>query len=378
MGRPKKRQRADEEQSEQPKVTSSPPLLIQAQDLDQDRKLAPDMDPDQALSSSEGTSYASGARAASFAPSASADVPLALRNSLILDSEANTTITEFGASRDMTMVEPQYPLSVADWPDFSRAEPPWSVEDQWRRLSPTLIDPDADFEALSNLPAAPACPCLPNLYLNLSSVAGLPPFCFNHQTLATIEAAYRAAKAVIYCSICPQQFNTGSQNLMLACTLLNVLADRWSRLGKLGILEIMRGFVPADQIQQPPTTKQGAEWRDFVHHLMRAYVFGDETIPPLPSTVVASHSTSGSYPEITLMGLAEALMRRQRQWHRLDEATDEFPDRVTPDLTSGHIVGAGASDSEGKFLCIEIVTHAMCIIKALNKSGPVVQRSTKQ
>lgn len=336
-------------------------------------QLVTDNDNDRAMSSGQGTSQACSAQVASK------HIPATFQNLLNTGSEVSpTTTSDLSGSRDTNMAEPQYPLSVADWPDFSTVEPSWSVEDQWRRLSPTLIDPDANYEALSNLPAVPACPCLPNLYLNLSSVAGLASFPFSYQTVGIIEAAYRAAKAVIYCPICPQQFNTGSQNLMLACTLLNVLADQWSRLGKLGIHEIMRGFGATDYIHQPPTTKQGAEWREFTIQLKRAYVFGSEAIPIPPSPNLASSSANGRCPDITLMGLAEALMRRQRQWHRLDEATDEFPDRVTPDLTNGHIVGSGASEAGGKFLCIEIVTHAMCIIKALNKPGHVTDIPPQQ
>lgn len=273
-----------------------------------------------------------------------------------------------------------YPTDVANWPDFSSLEMlPLPVEDKWRPFDSdpgTQIgnDPDANPEALSNLPSIPACPCLPNLYLTLSTMSTLSSFPFTQQTINTIETAFRTAKGVIYCSVCPQKFDTGSSNLMLSCTLLNVLSDQWNRLRKLQVDELRKSFGTADQQQNVVMTKEAIEWRNFARQLIRAYVFGDEPIPSPPTdakSAPAKHSsgeTTEKRPELTLLGLCDALTRRQRQWHNLDEATDEFPARVTSELTLGHMVGE-SHGNEGRHLCLEIVNHARCIVNMLDGPG---------
>ncbi|KAK6367123.1 hypothetical protein LTR64_007983 [Lithohypha guttulata] len=259
-----------------------------------------------------------------------------------------------------------YPTDVAQWPDFSTLEMlPLPVGDKFSGVEPdglSSIDPDVNPEALSNLPSVPACPCLPNLYLTLSTLSTLSSFPFTRQTINTVESAYKTAKGVIYCPVCPQKFDTGSSNLMLACTLLNVLADQWNRLRKLVPDELRKSFGTVESQKSFVTTKEGQEWRLFVHNMIRAYAFGDAAIPTPPGVPASAPDT---YPPLTLNGLCNALERRQRQWHRLDEATSEFPDRVTPELQAGHLVGD--EDNPGKHLCLEIVNHAKCIVNALDK-----------
>jgi len=275
-----------------------------------------------------------------------------------------------------------YPTDVAQWPDFSTMDMlPLPVEDKWRGLDtdPSMpTDPDANPDALSNLPLVPSCPCLPNLYLTLSTMSTLSSFPFNQQTISTIETGCRTARGVIYCPVCPQKFDTGSSNLMLGCTLLNVLADQWNRFRKLSVEDLRKAFGRPDQQQNFPTAKEGLEWRTFAHRMLRAHVFGDYPIPtppgsdqsPAPASALefdTNDTASTNVPPLTVLGLVEALTRRQRQWHRLEEPTDEFPDRVTPDLQHGHLVG-DSPHSPGKHLCLEIVNHARCIVEQLD--GP--------
>lgn len=286
-------------------------------------------------------------------------------------------------AEDFDVFNTVYPTDVAQWPDFSTLDMlPLPVEDKYSGVEPDfqpVLDPDADPNALSNLPVTPACPCLPNLYLTLSTMSTLSSFPFTQQTINTIESGYKTARGVIYCHVCPQKFDTGSSNLMLGCTLLNVLSDQWNRVRRLGVEDLRKAFAPQAQTKFI-TTKEGQEWRLFAHNLVRAYVFCDQPIPtppglPLPATE--------AYPPLTLKCLCDALERRQRQWHRLAAATDEFPDRymttvsncwpdpslttyrITPDLQAGHIVGQQDGQG-GKYLCLEIINHAKCVIDKLN------------
>lgn len=274
-----------------------------------------------------------------------------------------------------------YPTDFAKWPDFSTLDMlPLPVEDKYSAMDPIDLqpyDPDANPEALNNLPAIPACPCLPNLYLTLSTLSTLKSFPFTKQTINTIESSYKTARGVIYCNVCPQKFDTGSSNLMLGTTLLNVLADQWNRFRNLSVDELKKAFGNPAQQNTIVTTKEGRAWRDFQKEVLEAYVFGDQAVPHPPgcanspgrsvSSLETDDTCNANVPALTLMGLCDSLERRQKQWHRLEEPTDEFPDRVSNDLQMGHLVG-NTTDVPGKHLCLEIVNHAKCIVKSLKGS----------
>ena len=275
-----------------------------------------------------------------------------------------------------------YPTDFNLWPDFSTLDVlPLPVEDNYAgvTLDQSLPhDPDANPEALNNLPSTPACPCLPNLYLTLSTLATLKSFPFTRQTITTIESSYKTSQGVIYCNVCPQKFDSGSSNLMLGCTLLNVLADQWNRFRHLSVDDLRKSFGTPAQQNTIISTKEGRDWRKFQQQVMKAYVFGDTAIPHPPgcpnspavrsvSSVDTDETCTARVPPLTLMGLCDALERRQKQWHRLEDLTDEFPDRISSDLQLGHMVGHSDA-SPGKHLCLEIVGHAKCMIKSLETS----------
>lgn len=391
MGRPRKRQKTDDDDPPAPvKSAVSPPRPIQpAPDLAQERNFSIDIiDPSLAALDHERTQFenicnaplAQAIRKSRQAPSQDQHTPL------LHSGTSDTSMSQNGAPTPdhFDVLNTQYPTDVAEWPDFSTMDMlPLPLEDKFQGIdavSNVQFDPDANIDALSNLPSIPACPCLPNLYLTLSTMSSLSSFPFTHQTIETIETAFKTAKGVIYCSVCPQKFDTGSSNLMLACTLLNVLSDQWRRWRNLSVSELRSAFGTAAQQQSHPSTKEGLEWRKFSQQMLRAYGFGDAPIPPLPysgSTVPAIRSqlplNRDNVPILSLSALVEALTRRQRQWHRLDEPTDEFPDRITPDLTLGHMVGGDHHGDHGKHLCLEIVNHARCILKRVDEMSRAVE-----
>lgn len=381
MGRPRKRQKTDDDAPNPSKSALSPPRPIQpAPEIVQEPSFPMDIiDPNLALMGDERSEFeniCNGAMAQTIRISRQAS--LQDQTTPALSGMSDASISQPGAPTpdQFDILSKPYPTDVAQWPDFSTMEVlPLPVEDKWRgteSTADTQFDPDANPEALSNLPSIPACPCLPNLYLTLSTMSTLSSFPYTEQTIQTVETAFKTAQGVIYCSVCPQKFDTGSSNLMLACTLLNVLSDQWNRWRMLGVDELRRAFGTSAQQQSHPSTKEGLEWRKFAHQMLRAYAFGDAPIPALPgssSMLPAVKSQlpldQNNTPTLTLTALVDALTRRQRQWHGLDELTDEFPDRITPDLTHGHMIG----DHPGKHLCLEIVEHARCIVKKLD--GPL-------
>jgi len=388
MGRPRKRQKTDSDPPATSKQAASPPRPIQpAPEPIREQPINPDIiDPSLAAMTDDRAQFGSICTVPITQPVRSnrqtslQDNQIPVLHSGNSDSSRSQNGVPTPDALDLAGIA--YPTDVAQWPDFSTLDMlPLPVEDKWRGfdMDPSLpTDPDANPETLSNLPSVPPCPCLPNLYLTLSTMSTLSSFPFNQQTINTIETGYRTAKGVIYCPVCPQKFDTGSSNLMLGCTLINVLADQWNRFRKLGVESLRKAFGSPDQQRNFVTTKEGLEWRTFAHRMLRAYVFGDHAIPVPPgtnrspatsseATIETDETASGNVPSLTVLGLVDALTRRQRQWHRLDEPTDEFPDRVTPDLQQGHIVGQ-SHDSPGKHLCLEIVNHARCIVSHLD--GP--------
>ncbi len=388
MGRPRKRQKTDADPSAASKQPASPPRPIQpAPEPIRDQPISPDIiDPSLAMIADERAQFESICNGP-IAQTIRCDRQTSIQDGQIpglhsANSDSSHSQNGVPTPDSFDPFGTSYPTDVAQWPDFSTlAMLPIPVDDKYAPFEPNATspaDPDANPEALSNLPSVPACPCLPNLYLTLSTLSTLSNFPFNQQTISTIEAGYRTARGVIYCPVCPQKFDTGSSNLMLGCTLLNVLADQWNRFRKLGADELRKAFGTSEQQQKFVTAKEGLEWRTFAHRMLRAYVFADHAIPLPPGTdrspstrsipaVETDETANTTVPALTLLGLVDALTKRQRQWHRLDEPTDEFPDRVTPDLQQGHMVGH-SHDSPGKHLCLEIVNHARCIVSQLD--GP--------
>lgn len=389
MGRPRKRQRTDEEPVTQhyAKSLAASPRPIQPAMHHAPLPYGLDIDPSLTPALQERTQFENVCNGP-VAQTIRTQRTSSLQNHNtpgVHSNNSDTSPEQNGITTPANEFDPfntAYPTDVAQWPDFSTLDMlPLPVEDKYSGVEPEyqpIFDPHADPHALSNLPVTPACPCLPNLYLTLSTMSTLSSFPFTQQTISTIESGYRTAKGVIYCPICPQKFDTGSSNLMLGCTLLNVLADQWNRVRRLGVEDLRRAFAPQTQTMFIGT-KEGQEWRMFAHNLVRAYVFGDQPIPSKPGDLLPSIE---AYPPVTLKTLCDALERRQRQWHRLETLTDEFPDRymnqeagywpyqsltqnrVAPELHTGHIVGQQDGHG-GKHLCLEIVNHAKCVISKL-------------
>lgn len=318
-----------------------------------------------------------------------------------------------------------YPTDVSLWPDFSDMTIlPMPVQDSHRKENnpsylatdlslradgPSAALPDTEFDfdldadprALAQLPAIPECPCLPNLYLTLSTLSTLSSFPVSAGTIDTLLGAHRTGRGVVYCAVCPQKYQSGSQNVMLSSTLITVLADQWLRVKKATAADLRIGFGTGAGENEPsglgqglkattPNTnakymsvKEGLEWRTFGYNLVRAYVFGDAPVPTPPgSSAPLATSGGSSQPPFTLCDLCNTLERRQKQWHDLLPPTDEFPIRLTEELARGDSAGMtleelkrceneALSNGDGH-LCLRLVRHAKMVVRSLESDPPRV------
>jgi Fungal Zn(2)-Cys(6) binuclear cluster domain len=278
MGRPKKRQKTDEDDSESRTASS----LNATSHLPHAA-----IDPNLSPADIERTNFQN------ICPG-----PLAqtVRQSAASYSRRSNTVDTTPPSDhpttppDSELYTSSYPTDYSLWPDFSDTNVPLPVLDGYGTKEIDLgssgssgsstyaVDPDVNPSYLQSLPAVPDCPCLPNLYLTLSTLSTLSAFPVSFHTLTTLQAAHRTARAVLYCAVCPQKFQSGSQNVMLSGTLLTVLVDQWHRVLKCPPIDLRRGFAdPTDDTQL--SQLQRLEWRTFAYDLIRHHVFGDRPYP---------------------------------------------------------------------------------------------------
>lgn len=373
MGRPKKRQRQDD---------ADPPQAAG----NADSASQPYLDPSLSTNDRERTNFeniCNGALSGNIRNSARKPAPQPTHS---LDNTPPSENPHTPSDNDIYNVS--YPTDYSMWPDFSDTVLPMPVQDS-TGFTPkpgadnAFMDPDTDPSTLNSLPSVPDCPCLPNLYLTLSTLSTLSAFPVTSHTITTLSSAHRTAHSVIYCRICPQKFQSGSQNVMLSNTLLTVLVDQWQRVLKSPASDLEKGFS-----SNPPSQHMSAitelEWKTFAYDLVRAYVFGDRAPTAPPTAMPAPGAIPPPANEITtLMGLAEAMERRQKQWHGHAAETGEFPKKMTHDLAHGHAAGFTLEDirrmesevkghGHDKFLCMQLVNHAKNCIRSLDRGPPVL------
>ncbi|OCT54000.1 hypothetical protein CLCR_09975 [Cladophialophora carrionii] len=334
-----------------------------------------------------------------------------------------------------------YPTDVSQWPDFSDMTMlPVVVTDRNEREKPFLAgqsgtnrDPapitgstpysnylaglDVDPSTMGQLPTVPACPCLPNLYLTLSTLSTLSAFPVSSGMIDTLLNAHRTCRSVIYCAVCPQKMQSGSQNVFLSTMLVTVLADHWHRVKRAGAQELRLGFGSPDpesiETIAPMGIREDLEWRTFGYHLIRAFVFGDHPIPDPPTSTTSSSrrkpqilpthissEDSDASAVYTLDSLVQALERRQKQWHDVEpyHTSREFPirlgqDNLNPDalahphgLPRGYAPGMTLEDikkcedahrasggADEGLLCLKIVKHSRIMMNSLEGDVPRVE-----
>ena len=297
-----------------------------------------------------------------------------------------------------------YPTDAALWPDFSEMTMlPMLMQDGHKKDhtipfdpssnddAPYSYDPQADPSTLLNLPSIPECPCLPNSYLTLSTLSTLSAFPVSSGTIGTLLSAHRTAKASLFCTVCPQKFQAGSQNVMFSSVMINVMADHWHRVRKASAEELRRGFGVGDDNPSVATSgednatlspEQELEWRLFGYNLIRAHVFGDAPVPIPPDSPQRRNPPTPTGSTLTLMSVFTSFERRQKQWHNQEQWTGEFPQRFTRELESGYTAGMTMEEitrcqdkshretGEHDHLCLRIVDTAKRVVLTLDTEPP--------
>lgn len=321
-------------------------------------------------------------------------------------SQTSTTVSARTPSDGGGLQDTQYPTDMTSWPDFTDLPMlPVLVQDAHKKdhsvpfsiphgpTSPGPHSPHLDPASLSNLPAIPACPCLPNSYLTLSTLSTLSAFPVASGTVDTLLSAHRVAKDSIHCAVCPEQFQSGSQNVMLNSVLINVIADHWHRVRKASAQELKKGFGSTTEEDQPASSEapelgvlEDLEWRTFGYKLMRAHVFGDTPIPSPPDCPPSKREPQ--FASLTLVDVFGSFERRQNQWHKTTPWTGEFSCPLRTALSKVHSAGltldevrtchSGVHDAKleqgnGDFLCLKIVDGAKRVVMSLDVGPPRVE-----
>ena len=416
MGRPRKRQKTDHEDTAAVDQTraKSPSPLVQLQP-------EPAIDPELTARFSERADFENicTGPVAQTIKRASNQRYKNIPNSFPATSSSQTSGT--GSSRSPSDDQPRtppdgipsthisYPTDATLWPDFSEMSAlPMPMQDRQSHENliffdptksdhPTVpYDPDADPSTLLNLPSVPECPCLPNSYLTLSTLSTLSAFPVSSGTIDTLLGAHRTTRASLYCGVCPQKFQSGSQNVMLSSVLVNVIADHWHRVRKATAQELKTGFgstatsssgsSSSGANDNSMTVHEELSWRTFGYNLIRAHVFGDAPIPQPPDADpnrrIAPHCLSSP---VTLLAVLTTFERRQKQWHEQDEWTGEFPKRFSTDLQKGYTAGMDLQElekchrqaleekGEEDFLCLRIVETGRRVVMSLDTPVPRVE-----
>lgn len=415
MGRPRKRQKTDQDDAAAPNYTQengSPPLLPQPE---------PAIDPELTAKFSERAKFeniCTGPVAQSIKRANNRkykSTPSSFPNNS--SSQTSASASSRTPPDDQPQTPPDslpfsnisYPTDATSWPDFSEMSMlPMPIQDRQTKENviffdpsnpdrPSIpYDPDADPSTLLNLPSVPECPCLPNSYLTLSTLSTLSAFPVSSGTIDTLLSAHRTAKASLHCGVCPQKFQSGSQNVMLNSVLINVMADHWHRVRKATAQELKTGFGSNNNgpdigggghsSSESMSVIEELAWRTFGYNLIRAHIFGDAPVPQPPDAAYRRATPNYVSSPVTLLALLSTFERRQKQWHGQEQWTGEFPKRFSADLQRGYTAGMTLEDIEKcqqqaaletgdhDFLCLRIVDTGRRLVMSLDSSPPRVER----
>jgi hypothetical protein len=208
----------------------------------------------------------------------------------------------------------------------------------------------------------PTCACLSTLYLTLSNLATMDPTFSFPATLQPLREAMSIASQVLSCEVCPTRFITGFQNVQILNALFMSLAERFSRV--LTSISTEASSLEAHNATASPTEQKSklfrladlstpghlhtgglgcaaafslsftpAEWRSMAKKVVRAEVYGPE---------------DGNECCAYFLGLVTAMEKRQDRWHHMPPPAD-FPkdsngNVLQRDFTpGGHGEGHGAA-----------------------------------
>lgn len=239
---------------------------------------------------------------------------------------------------------------------------------------PVPVDHTAEIGATDQLPT---CACLSTLYLTLSNLATMDPSFSFPTALHPLREAMSTASQVLSCTACPTRFITGLQNVQLLNALLMSLAERFSRVlisittEATSLEQHNASAFPSEQrtklfrladLSTPGHLHTGglgcaaafslsftpAEWRSMAKKVVRAEVHG-----PSDATSCCAY----------LLGLISAMEKRQDQWHKMPPPMDFPKDNNGNVMLRSMTVGEGAGghaigsecDPAQEHLCLKML-----------------------
>ena len=385
MGRPKKRQRTEDEVDED--------IMIDDMTLDQSRDHANGgLQQTGQISSPEGTS--------------------STWNSGVPGFDMNSFDTAFSPNGTLQ----PWMLPNADWdvymPDnhhgFDNAIPNLTPDDSSSNSPPIPNPPElqnapqngyqSQTTASHTVPdQTPTCACLSTLYLTLSNLATMDPTFPFPTALHPLRSAMTTASQAITCPVCPTHFITGLQNVQLLNALLMSLAERFSRIlasitTEATALELHNSSSsPSDHktktfrladLSTPVHLHTGglgcaaafslsftpAEWRRMAKKAVRAEVYGP------------SDGSGGNECCPSLLGLISQMEERQQRTHREPPLSVDFPRDQTGELISrtfsmgsecrDGLTEEGAAGSrehgKGEHLCLKMLAGTRRMVDMLD------------
>ncbi|OKL60446.1 hypothetical protein UA08_04327 [Talaromyces atroroseus] len=198
--------------------------------------------------------------------------------------------------------------TAGPWPDFATTSASAAMLSVSSGLSGVSYDGSSSSGASEH---PPQCPCLSYLYLCLSTISSLNSFSINFETINSLCTAARTAQSVIRCEICPLNFATGVQNVMMLGTLLSVMADAWYKIAQVDAGTLGREITsPEFQeliISNDQDTKE--TWQIWLRQVLRRAIIG------VPIHINLCQQTVACTKTPDLLSLIREMEARQRKWH---------------------------------------------------------------
>lgn len=263
------------------------------------------------------------------------------------------------------------------WPDFSTASAASAMLSMNSGIPGIPSLPSEPISSPGLVQDKPQCPCLSYLYLCLSTLSSLNAFSVTKETLNSLHTTARTAQSVIRCEICPLEFATGMQNVMMLGTLLSVVSDAWLRVSEadaeaLG-KEVATAAFQNSVTDDPQGTK--ATWRQWLRQVIRWSVIGGHIEEEYCTPSVMCSCTP------SILSLILEMEARQRKWHAEKRSTNLTPhsdtaySRLSSPQSLGCSVSTAVSDpsidpaeekqhmAESDMLCLKIVGAARAVIE---------------
>ena len=206
--------------------------------------------------------------------------------------------------------------------------------------------------------STPGCSCLSNLYTTLSSFQSLPPPSFPY-SMNVLHKATDVAQGACSCEICPTQFASALQNLMLLSTLLPLISHGYAKLlshlderaskNESVTLRIGEHDKTLDDMLKHTGTVDcpmsfdvdltAEEWRSMARKAIRRKVIGN------------------AKTDLSVLGVVNSLESRQKSWH-------EHP--ILAEFQHGTSCREHGSEVGEEHTCLKMLGRVRGSIEALN------------